>query len=657
MQSVEYTGQEYSESVVAGRSHIRTFRMEREGGEEYKGAGSFIGRLLEVGTWDEVGEVRVGWTSEGDVQAEFPAMDAGRYGFAIDWVTPDGEVERFVGGWIGYMEPESVVPAEEAEHDGVLISVRMKGKYREAYVLTSSMAEYWAGEAGKASKSAEEMAESARQSAETAKAELASVNAFIALFNNRVYAAIVANAETGTWWIGGTDTGKPWKGKDAHSPKLSETGTWMVWSDEISAYEDTGKNGLGKSPRIGNNGNWFEPDLVTGKYVDTGHCALGRDGKDGSAVRRILVEDVSDIPQSGATCNGGVYYYVPAGAGTYDVYAWLEAPGGATGWYKVDLADDIATTSLYGAVKISSDSKFPEGGAIGRNEQGQIIAAPAGAEDYGSVKYASEEIIVTSNGIPVLQGDDGAMYIKTAGMDISGGCKISTDVIVTNGGAVGYNAAGQLTVVSAGLNNPGAVSIGSAYANNVPRPFHIGVGKNTNTSQLSINLLYNGALRHASLDEWRELESTYIPASYISEEYGKFFLGLATSKQFEQSSGFLKLNFATSDMSGAVFMWNGDESSEIEPSVMSVKQSFAAFQPKGNYLNETALDTWKNTMETRMQEISKKVQDSIDAFVRENEGLVLCADGTKRYFWQGSKAEWDALTKHEDNYIYFITQQ
>lgn len=164
---------------------------------------------------------------------------------------------------------------------------------------------------------AETAANNALKSEEVAKdaaEELNTINATLALFDEKVRSAIIANPETNTWWIGGYNTGTRVTGEAGKSPRLSSALTWEVYNNDTQEWEDTGvcaKGEDGKSPYINSAGNWVTWNAINSVWEDTGLPAAGKDGRDGNTVRRIIVSTEEDIPKSGETCNGGYYYYVP----------------------------------------------------------------------------------------------------------------------------------------------------------------------------------------------------------------------------------------------------------------------------------------------------------------------------------------------------------
>lgn len=340
-------GKELNLSVIGGAGDVIALRPLDENEQRIETAGkTFYAELRDAETDKKVGSVGVTYTESRDVVLTLPEMGVGQYMLVVEMSASSGARERFVSGWVTYMEPSALVKPKVDSSPDRLIGVMMDGERRRAVWYHTTAAEVYAERAEKAAETAErvqgeieavldeaveeatERAEAAAvkaaASAASAKADAASAKAdrqaievkfqetddFIDGFYDVALRVIVPNQTTGTWWIGGRDSKQPFQGKQGYSPQISTSGYWLVWKDGQVVESDTRAMAEdGFSPYIDSAGYWVYVDPLTGQ-VGRGPLAAGKDGLDGTAVRRILVDSYEDIPQEGETCHGGVYYYV-----------------------------------------------------------------------------------------------------------------------------------------------------------------------------------------------------------------------------------------------------------------------------------------------------------------------------------------------------------
>lgn len=303
---------------------------------------------------------------EGDLFWRFPVLEAGLWRYELTARGSDGEVSRVFYGVIGSAVASDIVA------DGEVVGVKgwrmlevllpeVAGGKVEAHWLSGdyvlALCEVARGEADRAGTEANRAkteadrakteadraagvasgvqdaldgavdeatqraeraagrAENAAVRAESAKDVVVSkfeeTDAFIEAFWDRAHTVIVPNTKTGTWEIGGFNTGVKFCGENGKAPEINGVGEWLVYDWE-KGWVNTGvmaKGQDGFSPNINSEGNWVWKD--THGEIHVGPSAYGRDGKDGSVVVRHLVGSFEDIPTEGETCNSDHIYYVP----------------------------------------------------------------------------------------------------------------------------------------------------------------------------------------------------------------------------------------------------------------------------------------------------------------------------------------------------------
>lgn len=169
-----------------------------------------------------------------------------------------------------------------------------------------------AASAASAAKAAEAARDEAVEAKDVVVEKFEETDEFIEAFWDRAFSVIVPSSLTGTWVIGGRDTGEFYRGADGLSPVVGGNGNWLTWSWDSGTWVDSGTRAEGKngfSPYVNSLGFWVYVDPVTGELTQ-GDAAGGKDGRDGDAIVRHVVESYEDIPWTGETCNGGHVYYV-----------------------------------------------------------------------------------------------------------------------------------------------------------------------------------------------------------------------------------------------------------------------------------------------------------------------------------------------------------
>lgn len=436
---LDFLGIEYGLTVLQGAAPVYEWEVLRgEVAMDVAGV-TFGGEVAGVG--DIVVEHVSG--EQGVLRVHLPRLDAvGEFGYEVWCVAEGGERYRLVYGVVGVVESSALF----AELEGLEVShTRMALRMPEC--VGGHVQLVWRSVAGgaAATREAVEAAGEAVNAAREAVDALVAARAFMASFEEAVSKAVRVG-EDGVLVIGNYYTGVRVKGEDGVTPYIGANGNW--WSGE----RDLGKPSRGEdgvTPSISHDGYWVLGDWKSDVQ------ARGRDGIDGTAVRRILVENVSELPSEGETCNGGFYYYVPNEAGEYDVYAWLESKSGK-GWVRVTMAYDIATSEVYGLNKLGTDIVHEKGAVVGVNGDGRMTVPPASAAEYGAF-MASSTKVEKQGGAPIYKGEDGKFYVNMATTNKPGGVIYSAWGATPDNYCIGPNTSGWIDVMNAGEYQRGVV--------------------------------------------------------------------------------------------------------------------------------------------------------------------------------------------------------
>ena len=461
-------GKDINLTVTAGVPHVRLVRVYDENGEAWPIENiGVVGRIWDMKMEGEVGEVKCGVTKDGEIEVVYPALGLGRYIFAIDGVSDDGGVERIIEGYIGYEEPS----VKEIEDIGEYMYIVLDGERRQALFARN---EAWRG---LYHKTVEAMGGAMEAKEETMR-QLEAAQAFIESFNEAISKAIYVD-ESGEWVVGEYHTGVRAVGRDGETPKIGVNGNWWAGNEDLGV-KARGESGL--TPYIGADGNWCIGEK------NTGVLARGRDGVDGGSVRRILVDMVEDIPQSGETCTGGYYYYVALGGTRTVAIGWVRLSSGG-GVFKVagvkieagsveeavsKLWEVESVTNVYAEQDPTDELKINltslEAGVAGNRitlETDDSRVELSGAHLTGGqiLNPTSWEMYAWLEG----QGDIDGEWVKVGEVsDIAttktfGYTKLSTDSEVVGGAPVGKDANYQLRVpiASAGVAGVSKISAGN----------------------------------------------------------------------------------------------------------------------------------------------------------------------------------------------------
>lgn len=453
----------------------------------------------------------------GHLRLVYPALAAGQYRYEIRATDDSGERRRLLFGTLGVLSTslDLSTPDAETQAERLTLEVLVPGRdarrimlewhattaalraAEQAASVVNSVADltaeakgYAAAAAASAEQAQDALADTAElydtaaeritaleQQAQDAVALVESMEGRLDAIDEHIRDSIVPNTVTGTWWIAGVDTHYPVQGEDGHSPYISaSSGCWVVWDDNIKAYVDTGINPAGKpgvSPIIAANGNWARWDEVTEIWVDTGVQAQGRDGLDGTAIRRIRIDTIDDLPADGER---GVYYYIPyrdeAAAAVITV---LETGRSASDTLRIDgqtvplpdasAAPEAAASTLTATITaaFSDITALADGAQVRLTSTRDTLTVSRSGSGYHVLE------------IPKLDGEGYRVFawLETPAGDadwvqvgntndlatsqIYGLVKTGTDTVITSGAPVGNNADGQLMAPLASPVLPGTV--------------------------------------------------------------------------------------------------------------------------------------------------------------------------------------------------------
>lgn len=242
----------------------------------------------------------------------------------------------------------------------------------------------------------------------------------------------------------------------------------------------------------------------------------------------------------------------------FDVYSWVVLPDESEGWVKTSAAYDLATAEVYGLMKYGTDEVVRRGAPVGRNEAGQAFVPVAEFTVAGAVKPSSDVVSGSGGGTHMTAG--GAIVVDLATKSHYGAVKTSYNLPVDTS-CIGFNSAGEISVVRAGPFQFGVTRVGTRVPQSYSIPYIIPVGaagegvRNEDgddiTGQLMNNTLYGGALRTYTDDGWKAVAPPGIDLGRLIA--GSNAVGLLTSDSFFQSVAHgLELAEATNERLGGV---------------------------------------------------------------------------------------------------------
>lgn len=503
---MDNTGARFDFTVAADMAETIVWAFSRMGGDAFNLSDASFEAVV---TDAEGAEMPLGMTVQhgsatGELLVQVAAVHAAVYGYEVWATASEGGRSRVLYGSLTAVSSEAakLLVQEASAHPFRTLNVYVPDGVGAPLLLAwrsgsvaGALATLAAEHAAAAAQSAEDAAETAReteamlatgqeQMEETLKGisdKVKALNAVVAVWDGKIQTAIVLNPETGTLWIGGLDTGCRYQGEPGKCPYISDRETWVVWDDELDGWRDTGKPVRGEdgfSPYINALGNWVTLNPLSGKPEDSGCAAVGRDGRDGSAVRRIVVQTDAELPTEPELCNGGVYCYVPL----------RDAPAVAMLTVHEDgrTADDRLVVDGVEIPLPSPDMASAEAAAVLAEALAAVgfTAEVAGAmvSLVGDCRHAFVFDELNEDGYSVevhvgmcreheysvyawLEQPDGSAawaYVGEANdfatAEVAGIVKLATDVCCEYGGApVANNKHGQMVVPHADFTTPGAV--------------------------------------------------------------------------------------------------------------------------------------------------------------------------------------------------------
>lgn len=403
------------------------------------------------------------------------------------------------------------------------------------------------------------------------------------------------------------------QGEAGRSPYISSLGTWVEWDAVLGRWRDTGLPAQGKDgldgaavrrilvasveeiPQEGetcHGGVYYYvrrvdaaprarvvlPEAVAaGSVVLVEGAAFALAAGSGEAAAAALAQAVNaagDVVQAVAV-GAAVELFSPdavlsvdaSGAqgvaveesprcvrSGYDVYAWLEEPGGGAGWACVGEAYDVASREVYGLVRLGTDAPVADGAPVGVDAEGRMSVPRAEYTVPGAVLPGVDFVLESGGGVGF--DAEGRLFCRMATVDLLGAVKPSFSGS-NLAAVVGIMADGSLGIPWGSWTQAGVFRAGSQFGQSNPIPFIQGVGV-TQSHELANNLLYSGAVRHMNPAGWAAVGMAWLPEvmeghpEYFSD---MFYTGLVHSPQFTQSMAQgLELVSATGDLLAGVYL-------------------------------------------------------------------------------------------------------
>lgn len=327
---------------------------------------------------------------EGDspdvVLVRFPALAEGRYRWMLTATAEDGEAASLLSGTLGVHWPQ--VKAEKGKVSSP--NRRLVVRYPDANEAGVARWEYtgWLDAAVDDAQEAGKRAVEAAARLSVVDDKLEQAEALKNAFNGKIHESVIPSATTGTWIVGGVDTGKPYQGgdgKDADEikryvvssildlPAKGNDGEYYYVENEATAA--TGWVFFVNSP--GGNGDYLMTIGGTNIYINTSDANLAdtinaaqnqvtaiadsadervitllanKAGEAGNSIAISLGENVSREEISGGTLTGG------QDAGLVP-YAWVYR-NGVGQWLAVSttaekISAEYASISRPGSVRLT----------------------------------------------------------------------------------------------------------------------------------------------------------------------------------------------------------------------------------------------------------------------------------------------------------------
>lgn len=558
------------------------------------------------------------------VDMRIPALPLGTYRYSLAASDDTGEKEPFVAGVIGAQYPALPEPFEPCDCPNRAVVVKLPGGGKKAQALWSR---------------GTEMENALRQIGDIVPL-LLSVKDFVESFDEALRKAV--QVVNNYLWIGGVNTGHYLKGEDGYTPRIGADGNWYI--GDVLVGKATGDDGI--TPHITSDGYWAFGSMKTDVR------AAGKDGINGSAMRRVVIDSVIDLPQEEER---GVYYYVRQGDGTFEVYVWLENAG----WTSIGPANDVAalnlaTDSVHGMVKFSAGQQT-DGAPVGwkQGDDATAIVPLAGTAVAGTGKLSTSAQL--SNGGLIGFNGSKQLMVHSATTGIKGAVKLSTSDVVDEGGFVGESSSGQMRVKQAAAFTWGVVKIGTSVPQAQAMPWIIPVGmaaagiRNEHgqdiTGQLFNNVLVGGALRTAMKNTWLDWSPSGVNVNLLPDKSNA--VGIMTSNQFSQSAdnGLELLSATSSRMAGVYLARNAND--ERENAVPSMATASGLFAAKAEVYTKAQCDSIFLTAE-KADELYVKPDSTV--FVKSGYG-------NTTIIHKMTRAAFEALASRDPNAIYLVKRK
>lgn len=625
--------------------------------------------------------------AEHKVLLTVPELEHGHYWWELRATDAVGKVCRLLYGTLAALTSAEVARLADAAEESELreLAVEVGDGYAKPLILRWQACSAAASLAEDAARAAAEAQEAVRR-LEDVESAVQEFRVFVASWKNEAASLLVMNPVTGTIWVGGMDTGEPYRGPAGEAPRINAYGFWEVFRDGqwvTLPYKAVGADGLDGSqvrrvllgspdelpeveergvlyyvPRVvravagdagvSADGEWEAWELP-GEWLGGGFSrfrvprALNANGTPVWLMVRTSAGEVLGVSRNAVTWDAGeavVWEFaeavrVPEGAVVqlflrtvsegasgaigfegvcmrcalgnegvarvryhgqwyagrtpyfevdlqrgYDFYVWLDP----VGW--VCMGGDpygVATETSLGLLMLGTDVPVVGGAPVGLNERKQAHVPVASFTVPGVVRPSGSEVSELGGGTHM--SVSGCLFADVARVDAFGTVCVSTAEVLTVGGLVGLNAAGQLLVKPATPSSLGAVMPGSFFEQLLARPYQQAVGVNA-AGALANCFVPGGALQHRQPSQWRAFYDGEMPwinweafpdRDAVSQAH---YTGLVTTGQFVQSQERgLELQAATEERLAGVFLASGGDDAR-EAAVLRARDVQERYMPR-----------------------------------------------------------------------------
>lgn len=200
-------------TLVGGREKVVEMQVsEPNGAFRDMSYYTFSGKAEGVDGKEYVIEAWVDGESPDVVLMRFPALPDGRYKWAITAEAEDGTACALVSGTLGVQWPQvkSMEGAVASPNRRVVVRYPEDSKAGVARWVSTS----WLDAAVETALDAEKGAREAAEELLVVNDKLAQAEALKQAFDGKISEFVQPNEATGTWIVGGVDTGKPYRGED-----------------------------------------------------------------------------------------------------------------------------------------------------------------------------------------------------------------------------------------------------------------------------------------------------------------------------------------------------------------------------------------------------------------------------------------------------------